>query len=89
MSWSPAARLYHEMMTQSKRFPNYMFRAYALRRIRDAFRENATVKDAATIEQLMQSAHRSLAIIRRQTSIGQMYKTTPFAIEKVINQRST
>ena len=42
------------------------FRTYAIRRIRDAFRENKNVKDPAEIQALVNKARRDLGIIRRQ-----------------------
>uniref|UniRef100_A0A9L0IRR6 LYR motif containing 4 n=1 Tax=Equus asinus TaxID=9793 RepID=A0A9L0IRR6_EQUAS len=42
-------------------------RTYAVRRIRDAFRENKNVKDPVEIQALVNKAKRDLEIIRRQT----------------------
>ncbi|KAI4905586.1 hypothetical protein NFI96_008718, partial [Prochilodus magdalenae] len=39
---------------------------YALRRVRDAFRENRSVEDPKAQEQLLNKARDSLAIIQRQ-----------------------
>lgn len=39
---------------------------YAVRRIRDAFRENKSVKDPVEIQALVNKAKRDLEIIRRQ-----------------------
>ncbi|XP_074064571.1 LYR motif-containing protein 4 isoform X3 [Macrotis lagotis] len=41
-------------------------RTYAIRRIREAFRENKNVKDSAQIQMLLNKAKRNLEIIRRQ-----------------------
>uniref|UniRef100_A0A8I4A133 Complex 1 LYR protein domain-containing protein n=1 Tax=Callithrix jacchus TaxID=9483 RepID=A0A8I4A133_CALJA len=41
-------------------------RTYAVRRIRDAFRENKNVKDPVEIQTLVNKAKRDLGIIRRQ-----------------------
>ncbi|XP_008584991.1 PREDICTED: LYR motif-containing protein 4, partial [Galeopterus variegatus] len=41
-------------------------RTYAVRRIRDAFRENKNVKDPVEIQTLVNKAKRDLEIIRRQ-----------------------
>uniref|UniRef100_A0A8C2SJ71 LYR motif containing 4 n=1 Tax=Capra hircus TaxID=9925 RepID=A0A8C2SJ71_CAPHI len=56
-------------------------RTYAIRRIRDAFRENKNVKDPAEIQALVNKARRDLGIIRRQVHIGQMYSTDKLVIE--------
>ncbi|KAI2649288.1 LYR motif-containing protein 4B [Labeo rohita] len=41
-------------------------RTYALRRVRDAFRENRTVEDPKVVEELLNKARDSLALIQRQ-----------------------
>ncbi|XP_074254509.1 LYR motif-containing protein 4 isoform X1 [Saimiri boliviensis] len=56
-------------------------RTYAVRRIRDAFRENKNVKDPVEIQTLMNKAKRDLEIIRRQVHIGQLYSTDKLIIE--------
>ncbi|XP_038440010.1 LYR motif-containing protein 4 isoform X2 [Canis lupus familiaris] len=49
--------------------PSSPERTYAVRRIRDAFRENKNVKDPAEIQALVNKAKRDLGIIRRQLRI--------------------
>ncbi|XP_041625818.1 LYR motif-containing protein 4 isoform X3 [Vulpes lagopus] len=58
--------LYRAMLRESKHFSAYNYRTYAVRRIRDAFRENKNVKDPAEIQALVNKAKRDLGIIRRQ-----------------------
>ncbi|KAM7229752.1 hypothetical protein CapIbe_019868 [Capra ibex] len=62
--------LYRAMLRESKRFGAYNYRTYAIRRIRDAFRENKNVKDPAEIQALVNKARRDLGIIRRQIFTG-------------------
>uniref|UniRef100_A0A9L0SWW7 Complex 1 LYR protein domain-containing protein n=1 Tax=Equus caballus TaxID=9796 RepID=A0A9L0SWW7_HORSE len=57
------------------------WRTYAVRRIRDAFRENKNVKDPVEIQALVNKAKRDLEIIRRQVHIGQLYSTDKLIIE--------
>uniref|UniRef100_A0A9L0J2X5 LYR motif containing 4 n=1 Tax=Equus asinus TaxID=9793 RepID=A0A9L0J2X5_EQUAS len=59
--------LYRAMLRESKHFSAYNYRTYAVRRIRDAFRENKNVKDPVEIQALVNKAKRDLEIIRRQT----------------------
>ncbi|KAM7322827.1 hypothetical protein ACRRTK_018332 [Alexandromys fortis] len=59
--------LYRAMLRESKHFSAYNYRMYAVRRIRDAFRENKSVKDPVEIQALVNKAKRDLEIIRRQT----------------------
>ncbi|XP_045407585.1 LYR motif-containing protein 4 isoform X1 [Lemur catta] len=58
--------LYRAMLRESKHFSAYNYRTYAVRRIRDAFRENKNVKDPVEIQTLVNKAKRDLGIIRRQ-----------------------
>ncbi|XP_017370135.1 LYR motif-containing protein 4 isoform X1 [Cebus imitator] len=58
--------LYRAMLRESKRFSAYNYRTYAVRRIRDGFRENKNVKDPVEIQTLVNKAKRDLGIIRRQ-----------------------
>ncbi|XP_010120816.1 PREDICTED: LYR motif-containing protein 4, partial [Chlamydotis macqueenii] len=44
----------------------FVFRMYAIRRIRDAFRENKNIKDAEKIEELVNKAKANLEVIHRQ-----------------------
>ncbi|XP_048031272.1 LYR motif-containing protein 4 isoform X1 [Megalobrama amblycephala] len=61
--------LYRLLLKESKKFPSYNYRTYALRRVRDAFRENRTVEDPKVVEELLNRARESLAIIQRQSSM--------------------
>ncbi|XP_057555077.1 LYR motif-containing protein 4 isoform X3 [Hippopotamus amphibius kiboko] len=60
--------LYRAMLRESQRFSAYSYRTYAIRRIRDAFRENKDVKDPVEIQALVNKAKRDLGMIRRQIS---------------------
>ncbi|XP_044310832.1 LYR motif-containing protein 4 isoform X2 [Varanus komodoensis] len=59
-------RLYRTLLRESQGFTAYGYRTYAIRRIRDAFRDNKSVKDTAEIETLMNKAKSNLEMIRRQ-----------------------
>lgn len=73
--------LYRAMLRESKRFSAYNYRTYAIRRIRDAFRENKNVKDPVEIQTLMNKARRDLGMIQRQVHIGQLYTANKLVIE--------
>uniref|UniRef100_A0A8B9BL16 Complex 1 LYR protein domain-containing protein n=2 Tax=Neognathae TaxID=8825 RepID=A0A8B9BL16_9AVES len=59
----------------------FTFRTYAIRRIRDAFRENKNITDSEKIEELVNKAKANLEIIHRQVTIGQLYSTQKLVIE--------
>uniref|UniRef100_A0A8C3FQ98 Complex 1 LYR protein domain-containing protein n=1 Tax=Chrysemys picta bellii TaxID=8478 RepID=A0A8C3FQ98_CHRPI len=58
---------------------------YAIRRIRDAFRENKHLKDSEEIQTLVNKARTNLEIIHRQVTIGQLYSTQKLVIESPEN----
>ncbi|XP_056306937.1 LYR motif-containing protein 4 [Danio aesculapii] len=74
--------IYRLLLKESKKFPSYNYRTYALRRVRDAFRENRTVKEAQRVEELLNIARKNLAIIQRQVCVGQMYEAQKTVVEQ-------
>jgi len=72
--------LYKQMKREAIKFP-YSYRMYALRRIRDGFKENKNVTDPSQISQLYQAALRDMEIIKRQVVIGSLYKAPELIIE--------
>ncbi|XP_049882959.1 LYR motif-containing protein 4-like [Pectinophora gossypiella] len=73
--------LYKSLLRESEKFPNYNFRSYAIRRVRDAFKEKKTITDQKQAKKEIEYAKENLAIIQRQTSIGNMFKTEKLVIE--------
>ncbi|XP_035891724.1 protein bcn92 [Anopheles stephensi] len=65
--------LYKQLLRASQKFDSYNYRMYALRRIRDAFRDNKALTDGATIASELSYAQKNLDIIKRQTIVGQLY----------------
>ncbi|KAM4792544.1 LYR motif-containing protein 4 isoform 4-T14 [Cyanocitta cristata] len=74
-------RLYRALLRESQCFSSYNYRTYAIRRIRDAFRENKTIEDSEKIEELLNKAKANLEVIQRQVTIGQLYSTEKLVIE--------
>ncbi|KAG8442432.1 hypothetical protein GDO86_011277 [Hymenochirus boettgeri] len=80
-SRSQVLSLYKIMLRESQKFNAYNYRTYAIRRIRDAFREKKNVDNINEIKFLVGRATENLNVIRRQVSIGQMYATQKLVIE--------
>ncbi|KAL6097464.1 LYR motif-containing protein 4 [Pungitius pungitius] len=78
---SQVISLYRMMLTESKKFPSYNYRTYALRRVRDAFRANGTLEDPRAVERLVVEGQQTLALIKRQVSIGTMYATQKSVVD--------
>lgn len=55
---------------------------YALRRIRDAFKDNKQVTEESKLKQCIAEGKENLEMLRRQTLISQLYKTDKLIIEK-------
>ncbi|XP_060705827.1 LYR motif-containing protein 4-like [Hemiscyllium ocellatum] len=78
---SQVLSLYRRMLKESKKFTTYNYRTFALRRVKDAFRENKNVTNPEVIQQLIETANANLEIIRRQVLIGHLYTTQKLIIE--------
>jgi hypothetical protein len=88
MPWTEAAILYRQLLKNAKQFPSYMYRTYALRRIRDGFRDNRHQNDPVRIKDLLDEGRQSLQMIQRQVIIGKMYATSqPTVIESLQNRK--
>ncbi|TWW70594.1 LYR motif-containing protein 4A [Takifugu flavidus] len=67
---SQVISLYKLLLTESKKFPSYNYRNYAVRRVRDAFRANRTIGDPTTVERLITEGQQTLALIQRQSELA-------------------
>uniref|UniRef100_A0A9L0IV65 LYR motif containing 4 n=1 Tax=Equus asinus TaxID=9793 RepID=A0A9L0IV65_EQUAS len=79
--WDPGVPALGACLVIGQTWTLQALRTYAVRRIRDAFRENKNVKDPVEIQALVNKAKRDLEIIRRQVHIGQLYSTDKLIIE--------
>ncbi|XP_078365377.1 LYR motif-containing protein 4-like [Oculina patagonica] len=75
-------QLYRQMLRVGKSFTSYNYRMYATRRIKDAFRENKDISDPEKVKTLVKKAEDSLEIMKRQVSLGNMYRHNKLVIEK-------
>jgi hypothetical protein len=66
-------RLYREMMREASRLPDFNFRSYFQRRIRDGFRSAPHLENTAEIEARFARARIDLAMLRRQATLGQLF----------------
>ncbi|KAJ8375076.1 hypothetical protein SKAU_G00056560 [Synaphobranchus kaupii] len=80
-SRSQVLSLYRMLIKESKKFPAYNYRTYALRRIRDGFRENRNVSDPKTLDALFNRAWDGLAVVQRQVAIGKLYVAQKTVVE--------
>ncbi|KAK9447584.1 uncharacterized protein V1518DRAFT_407107 [Limtongia smithiae] len=73
--------LYRSMLRTSRLFSDYNFREYALRRTRDAFRAHRDAADPRAVETFLNEAESQLALLKRQTTISQMYQSQKLVVE--------
>jgi len=76
-------KLYKSLIRESQKFASYNFRSYAVRRVKDAFRENRNVTDSEILHNKLAEAHKNLEIVKRQALISQMYKADRLVIENI------
>ncbi|KAL5233443.1 hypothetical protein ACI65C_000853 [Semiaphis heraclei] len=80
-------KIYKTMLRESGKFSFYNYRMYAIRRVRDAFREQKAVNDKSKIQQHLLEAHKFLNIIKRQVIVGDLYKFDKLVIEVENNEK--
>ncbi|KAF7272686.1 hypothetical protein GWI33_014550 [Rhynchophorus ferrugineus] len=76
-------KLYKMLLRESEKFESYNFRSYAVRRVKDAFRENQNLGNGDALKEKISEGHKNLEIIKRQVLISQMYKTDRLIIENM------
>ncbi|CAG2104652.1 unnamed protein product [Medioppia subpectinata] len=76
-----ALSLYRQLIRESNKFDDYIYRKYAVRRVRDAFRAAKGVTDADTVHRMLADGHKNLEIIRRQAVINRLYKSDKLVVE--------
>ncbi|GJP29438.1 hypothetical protein CLOM_g16700 [Closterium sp. NIES-68] len=65
--------LYRTLLREARRFQNYNIRHYAARRIHEGFAENRGMADPVKVEAAYEEGVRSLAVVRRQVVVCNMY----------------
>jgi len=74
-------KLYRQLLHEAKKFSNYNFREYSIRRVRQGFHENILEKDPQKITSLINNGNQNLEVLRRQTVINAMYDRNPLIVE--------
>ncbi|XP_011500138.1 PREDICTED: LYR motif-containing protein 4 [Ceratosolen solmsi marchali] len=74
-------KLYRNLLRESKKWCNYNYREFALRKIRHEFRKNKIIEDPTKIQDCYVKGLQSLETIKRQVIIGNLYKTNKLVIE--------
>ena len=70
---SKVLSLYKTMLRASEKFVDKNYRSYAIRRVRDGFKQGAKEKEPARINGCIIYAKDNLEIIKRQSTVGQLF----------------
>ena len=68
--------LYKTMLRESQKFVDKNYRSYAIRRVKDGFKEGAKERDESKIKENILKAKDNLSIIRRQSTIGHLFDSS-------------
>lgn len=76
--------LYRNLLKTGNQFSQYSFRQYARRKTRDAFREYKHETDPQRIQELVSRGISELRMMKRQTTISQMYCMDKLVVEVML-----
>ncbi|KDR15786.1 LYR motif-containing protein 4 [Zootermopsis nevadensis] len=82
-------KLYKTMLRESEKFSSYNYRLYALRRVRDTFKDGKSLTDSTEITEAVHKAEETLEIIKRQVVVGNLYAAEKLVIEKKAEKELT
>ena len=74
--------IYRNLLKEGRKFQDYNFREYTLRRIRDSFKENKLETYKNKIQEFIRCAEDNLELIKRQTIIGNLYESQRLVLER-------
>lgn len=74
--------LYKNLVREGNKLEAYNFRNYAVRRVRDSFRENKNLSDDHSVQLAILEGRKNLEMLRRQAIIGHLYRADKLIIEK-------
>ncbi|CAH0493358.1 hypothetical protein KXD40_008313 [Peronospora effusa] len=73
-SSSSVLRLYRAMLGNAAKFDNYNFRSYAVRRVKEEFRKNKTLKPGSLEqEKVLELARQQVDVLYRQMIVSKLY----------------
>uniref|UniRef100_A0A1I7YUM7 Complex1_LYR_dom domain-containing protein n=1 Tax=Steinernema glaseri TaxID=37863 RepID=A0A1I7YUM7_9BILA len=78
-SW---VQLYKDLQRAACEFPQFSYREFSKRRIREYFVQNRTVNDQEELVKLYKFGKDQLAAIKRQTTISKLLPTSKLVIEQ-------
>ena len=70
---SKVLSLYKTMLRESEKFVDKNYRSYAIRRVRDGFKQGAKETEPIKIDANITYAKNNLEVIRRQSTVGHLF----------------
>lgn len=74
--------LYRKLLRQSNLFDAFNYRMYAIRKVRDSFKQKMVLGDPQKIQEEYKRGLDSLEMLKRQTAISTMYSAPKLVVEK-------
>ncbi|KAI1728653.1 complex 1 protein (LYR family) domain-containing protein [Ditylenchus destructor] len=81
VSRSQWIQLYKDLQRAGLQFPQYNYRHFVRRRIRDYFESNRCITDQVQLDNLYKEGQASLTTIQRQATIANLYPQRKLVIE--------
>lgn len=73
--------LYRDMLRAASKFTNYNFRDYAVRNVRDRFREGSRIVEPTAAHDAYLDGRQQLDLIQRQATVSQLFPQGKHAME--------
>lgn len=65
--------LYRSLIRQAKKYPQYNYREYALRKIKEEFTEAKSITDPLELEKFVEQERASLEQLKRMTKVQELF----------------
>lgn len=75
--------LYRQFLRYSNKFEIYNFREYFIRKSRNEFKKYKDITEVEKARELLDQAKKDLLVIKRQSTISQMYHFDKLVVERV------
>lgn len=77
--------LYKQLQREAAKFPQYNYRVFAQRRVRDHFEKNRQVTDPTALTALYQKGQENLDSLRRQVAVSGIFPHKKTVVEEQVD----
>lgn len=82
-------RLYKDLLRHGAQFRDLNVRQYALRRVRQGFRENADLRDGDALQRAYEDGVRELEVVKRQSAVSRLFGSPRYVTETAATTSSS